>query len=312
MIMFKKTLFASFLLFVSSTVAIAHPWGGLVIDKEGNIYFTFICPFVDDDHLACVWKIDSELELSEALTAQRSPSDIILARTPERLIYGAERSGQNPNYQNRLWSIKNPLNTLILESSTTAGDFIIQAYTVSNDGAVYYANGGDIYILNPDGESMQLGLNQKFNRIQLLKFGPDESLYILADDNLYFLKNETAVLVASDLKEESPENIPFRGANIFFDMVITDTREIYLAYYGDRKVIKVDLSGNIETVLEAKAPWAPHGIDYFDGELYVLESTLGDGRWWEFWKTSDDEIIPRVRKINRSGEISEIFSYSKD
>ncbi len=308
----KKVLAVLAFMVLCSSAARAHPWGGLVIDMMGNIYFTFICPTVDDDHYACVWKIDSNLALSEALNSRQSPSDIILARSPDRQIYGAERFGQHGNYRNRLWQIRESGNSMLLDVTDDDGGFVIQAYTVSGDGTIYYSDRGEIFYLNENSEPVRLNHEINLDRVQLLERGPGGSLYILADNNLYRYDDGSITMVAEGLKEESPANLPFRGANIFFDMVVTEDKEVYLAYYGDRKIIKVNPDGTQQTVLQAKAPWSPHGIDVFNGEIYVLESTLGDGRWWEFWKSSDTEIIPRIRKIDSDGNLSVVYNYTED
>jgi hypothetical protein len=106
--MIQKHIFKLVLLILlTSSNLYSHPWGGLVIDVEGNIYFSFICPLVDDNHYACVWKIDSDLQISEVLKSNRSPSDIILTKSPSGIIFAAERTGQHPNYSNRVWRINN-------------------------------------------------------------------------------------------------------------------------------------------------------------------------------------------------------------
>lgn len=136
----KGMLLAVFLVCFARGVP-AHPWGGLVIDATGDIYFTFICPFTSDDHYACVWKL-SDGKITPSLESASSPSDIILAR------------------------------------------------------------------------------NNSFTRIDLMAWGPDETLYIHDRGTLCTLEPATGAitLIASNLREESPEHLPFSGANILFDM----------------------------------------------------------------------------------------------
>lgn len=278
-----------------------------MIDKDGNIYFTFICPMVDDDHFACIWKLEPDLDLYEVFRSKRSPSDIILSRSPDRSIFGAERTGQNPNYQNTLWRIGDYETEKILEASGLNGIFHIEAYAVSDNNEIYFSREGRIFEANSNEE---INVGSVFNRVQLLATGPDSRLYIIADDDLYVWDKKKLEPIAKKLREDSPENIPFSGANILFDMTVDADRNVYLAYYGGRKVLKVSEDGVITTVLESKAPYSPHGVDYYNGELYVLESTIGDGRWWRFWDRSDDEIVPRIRKIDTQGNVSEVFSYT--
>ncbi len=309
-------LFKAFLLLLVimtfSQKAHAHPWGGLVIDAEGNLYFTFICPFVDDDHYACVWKIDTNQELSEVLKSRRSPSDIVLSRNPDKIIYAAERNGFNPNFTNTLWLIEDSDTSVLIPSNTNQEAFFIQTYTVSNDGTIFFARENSIYKRDSTNTVTEVTLSRDLGRISLLRITPDGSLYILVGGDLYIKKGEELTVLATGLRDENPENLPFRGGNIFFDMAVDDSNNVYLAYYGNREIIRVSSSGEVEGFLESQAPWSPHGIDIFNGEVYVLESTLGDGKWWKFWKWGDTEIIPRVRKVGADGNVSVVFQYDGD
>lgn len=289
----------------------SHPWGGLVIDSEGNIYFTFICPIADNDHYACVWKIDPEQKLSEVLKSQRSPSDIVLSRDIFRNVFGAERTGNAPNYTNSFWKVgANNEGTIILQTRDQ-NIFHIQAYAVHENGDLYFAKDNSLFIRDKEGSVSELDISTPENqRIGLMEFSSSGELYILAGDNLYSFDGNKTSLIAADLKEENPDNIPFRGANILFDMAIDENGSIYLAYYGNRSVIKVTPNGAKSTILEAEGPWSPHGVDIFNGELYVLESTLGDGKWWKFWQ--DERIIPRVRKLGSDGTVSTLYKYETD
>ncbi|MEQ9264958.1 MAG: hypothetical protein RLN81_07050 [Balneolaceae bacterium] len=301
----------SFIVLLSSP-AKAHPWGGLVIDSEGNLYFTFICPFVDDDHYACVWKIDTNQELSEVLKSQRSPSDIILSSSPGRNIYAAERNGYSPNFTNTLWEIQGSEVSILISPNRNQDVFFIQAYAVSDNGTIYFAKENQLFERVSNGKISEVKLGKDLGNIRLLEVGNNGELYIMNSSDLYVKTGDNLRLIAPGLKKEDPENIPFRGANIFFDIAIDKNDNIYLAYYGNRKVIRISLAGEIQTILESQAPWSPHGVDVIDGEVYVLESTLGNGKWWKFWEKEDDEIIPRIRKVDNDGEITELFRYSSD
>ncbi len=306
-------LFQAFLLLLVvmtfSQKAHSHPWGGLVIDAKGNLYFTFICPFVDDDHYACVWKIDSNQELSEVLKSRRSPSDIVLSRNPDRVIFAAERNGFHPNFRNTLWVIEDSDTSVLIPSNTNQEAFFIQAYTVSNDGTIFFAKENSIYRRDSTNTIVEIELGKDLGRINLLEITPDGSLYIMTNSDLYIKKGDELAILATNLKDDNPDNLPFRGANIFFDMAVDESKNVYLAYYGNREIIRVSPSGEIETFLESQAPWSPHGVDVLDGDVYLLESTIGNGKWWKFWERNDDVIIPRVRKVDNNGNVSVVFSY---
>ncbi|MEQ8523676.1 hypothetical protein [Gracilimonas sp.] len=296
-----------FLLLNTNTVS-AHPWGGLVIDQQGNIYFTFICPFVDDDHYACVWQINDQNELTEALESAYSPSDIILSRTPDRMIYAAERNNAGGGLQARLWNIDSTGKKLIIEPTTNEELFFIQTYAVAGDGTVFFARNNQLFKRDEQGQVVEVSLNAEITRIDDVAWGLNDKLYILDRESIKVVEEDGSISVlATGLKEENPENIPFAGANILFDFAVDESGNVYLAYYGNRRVLKVTPAGEVSVFLESEGPWSPHGVDVFNGEVYVLESTFGTSKWWEFWE--EDVIIPRVRKVDAEGEVSTIFEY---
>ncbi|MBO6794199.1 MAG: hypothetical protein JJ895_09820 [Balneolaceae bacterium] len=295
--------------FGSNSVLEAHPWGGLVIDSDGNVYFTFTCPIVDDHHYACVWMIDQDGNTQQILNSRYSPSDIILSRSPSRYVLAAERSGQSPSYRNMLWEIHSDSISQVNPAKNYSNAFHIQAYAIANDSTLYFARDGQLFSLQKNSTASEIDLGRTINRIDLVSIDGDGTLYLVADNALY-KKSETGLkLIANSLKDNDPENIPFRGANILFDMCIDDSGNVYLAYYGNRRVLKVSPSGDVSTLLKSEGPWSPSGVDIYQGELYVLESTIGDGAWWKFWNRDDNELIPRIRKLGKNGTISTIYEY---
>ena len=104
-----------------------------------------------------------------------------------------------------------------------------------------------------------------------------------------------------------PEDVPFSGANIIFDIAVDADENVFLAYFGNRRVLKVDPDGNVSDLLRSEANWAPHGIDVFDGAVYVLESTIGPPSKWQFWR--DSPIAPRIRRLNADGQIEILYQH---
>ena len=304
----KSAVLSVLFLLLGSTNVFSHPWGGLVVDSQGNIYFTFIAPFVDDNHYACVWEIDEEQSLNQVLQSAFSPSDIIVSRSPSRTIFAAERSGSSGGYQARLWAIDGSNKKAIIDPTNDPSVFHIQAYAVSDDGTIFFAKDDQLFKTNKAGSVSQVALKEAFQRIDDLAWGLDNKLYILDRGSIKIVEEDSSVtILAEGLKEENPEGLPFDGANILFDLAVDKQGYVYVAYYGNRRTLKVSPDGKVSVLLYAEGPWSPHGVDVFNGEVYVLESTIGVPKWWEFWKK--DIIIPRVRKVSSGGQVSTVFEY---
>lgn len=289
------------------STANAHPWGGLVIDADGHVYFTFICPLVDDDHYACVWQLGDGTEPTAVLESQRSPSDIVLARSPGRTIYGAERTGSG-HHQSRLWQRASSDWETVVAPTTDPAQFHIQAYAVADDGTLFFARDAQLFKRDTAGTVTPVPLNAPFERIDALAWGPDDALYLLNQGTLHIVASDGTVrTLATGLKEEDPEHLPFSGANILFDLAVDDAGNAYLAYYGNRRVLKVSATGEVSTFLQAATPWSPHGVDVYNGRVYVLESTVGGGTWWKIWERP--VIAPRVRAVHPDGRVTTVFEH---
>lgn len=299
----------------------AHPWGGLVIDSVGRIFFSFVCPIVGDSHVACIWQLDpGETSPKTTLSAQSSPSDLILARSYQRHLYSAEREMYRNEVQAKLWRLMDTgAHQTVIKRTRNPFHFSPEAFTVDHNGTLFFAHEAKIYQHTSSGEisiiagNVQgykdgIGVNAQFDRITSMAWGPDSTLYIVDRDRLRRMRPSGEIdTIAAKVKETSPPNLPFSGANIIFDMAIDSLGNAYLAYYGNRRVLKVSASGEVTTLLEAEEDWSPHGVDCFAGDVYVLESTVGVPAWWQFWKST--EIRPRIRKINQAGEVETIYEH---
>jgi hypothetical protein len=288
-------------------ISFSHPWGGLVIDKYGNIYFTFVSPMAEFDHYACVWKIDKNLNISEFLKSPSSPSDIILSRSLERKIFAAERLNHNGNFTSRLWRLNEKTYHEVISRTKDEREFLTQAFIIDDKGNLVYAVKNRLFSKDKNGITDVLDYSFKFNYITNLAWGPDSSIYILGGDRLLRKdKNNELEIIATSLKQEDPEDLPFAGANIIFDMTVDEEGNVYLAYYGNKRILKILPNGK-QIVYSISSPWIPHGIDYYKGEIYILESRSISDSIFTFWKR--DRIIPRVRKIDKNGKSSILYEH---
>ncbi len=287
----------------------AHPWGGLVVDRHERIFFTFVCPMVGEQHAACVWEFDPDRPPRAALESASSPSDIVLARSPGGTVYAAERLAAGATHQAGLWRLATPGGwSAVIPMTSDPRVFHVQAYAVDDSGNLYFARDARLFMRAPNGSVSSVQIDAPLDRIDALVWGQDRKLYLLDRGRLYVRQPDGRLRTrATGLKQEDPEHLPFSGANILFDLAVDEDGAAYLAYYGNRRVLRVSPSGKVTTALDAQAPWSPHGVDVHDGSVYVLESTIRRAAWWRFWQRP--EIVPRVRALRPDGSVTTLFEY---
>lgn len=263
----------------------AHPGSGIVLDKEGNIYFT--------DTGKGVWKIDTQGKLSFL------PASKFHWMTIDAIGNFAESPESFGEYFERVIT-KNNKPSLIMCS-----DFPL---VVNKDGNIYYAytrrGSGKIIKRTPDGKESIFASNKIFEFINGITAGADGSLYITesSNPNANTIRKITmdgtvsiiATFVGKDGKDLPLETVPSycRG------LVVDSTGTIYVAATGSRSVLKISPQGKITTIVQATSPWTPTGVAIFHGEVYILE--------WHDVTRENLEVrsayIPRVRKIGLDGK----------
>jgi len=271
----------------------AHPGSGIVLDKEGNIYFT--------DTGKGVWKIDTQGKLSflPASKFHWMTIDAIGSFTQSPKSFG--------EYFERV-TTKNNKPSLIMCS-----DFPL---VVNKDGNIYYAytrGSGKIIKRTPDGKESIFASNKIFEFISGIAAGTDGSLYITesSNANANTIRKITtdgtisiiATFVGKDGKDLPLETVPSycRG------LVVDSTGTIYVAATGSRSVLKISPQGKITTIVQATSPWTPTGVAIFHGEVYILE--------WHDVTRENLEVrsayIPRVRKIGLDGKQTIVATVSR-
>jgi sugar lactone lactonase YvrE len=283
------TLFFLAFLFIGGEV-LAHPGSGIVVDRQGNVYFV--------DTGSGVWKIDR----AGKLTRLSGPAYHWMAID----IDGRLSNAALPYFSTESATVarvgSNP--TLLLSS-----DFPI---TVGPDGSLYYpwASSEDqvqIFRLSPSGATTVLktlpparsasGMLRWRNGIAAsaegsIYYSEDRAIRkISRDGELTTVINDLSVPDCEPVTGIETELGPYcRGLDV--DSVGT----VYVAATGCRAVMKITPDRKVTTVLQAESPWSPTGVAVFGSDLYVLEytHTAGDDR---------REWIPRVRKVASDGAV---------
>ena len=287
-------LFNLVLYLLVGTTTSAHPGSGIVVDRNGQVYFT--------DTGKGVWKIDAQGKLTYI------PASRFHWMTIDLSGYFAESQKNFGEYFERV-TPQSSKPTLIMCS-----DFPL---VVNKDGNMYYADtkhsSAKIVRRTPDGKESVLASDKIFEFINGIAAGQDGSIYITEASNANvntirkITMNGTVTIIATFVGKTA-NDLPLEMVPSYCRGLAVDAQGfIYVAATGSRSVLKISPQGIVSTILQDPSPWTPTGVTVFNGEVYVLE--------WHDVAASDLEVrtayIPRVRKIGIDGKITTLATVSR-
>jgi sugar lactone lactonase YvrE len=287
-------LFASFALTMRSGSVLAHPSSGIVVDREGQVYFQDIVG-------GAIWKIDAQSKLTKyydklgghwmALDGEGS-----FSRANLRLVKRITPFGARP--------------ALIVADG---GAPIV----VNRDGNLYYGHslldGGRVAVgitkTSPDGKQtlfspdLKKTLEKTDDGVFGLASGPNGSVYVSTWDSVLRVDQDGTVItvarpvVVNDCDEDRADHKPSNRLPYLRGLAVGAAGTVYAAATSCHRVLKIAPDGKVETILKAERPWSPTGVAVYGEDVYTLEYTNANGGPNEGW-------IPRVRKLGHDGKVS--------
>jgi DNA-binding beta-propeller fold protein YncE len=138
-----------------------------------------------------------------------------------------------------------------------------------------------------------------------MAFGTDGRLYFIGNANLHKLTPDGNMsVVAHNLATAHPADNPnpaSRGTGLF-GIAVDAQDNVFVADYGNRRVLKITPDGRSTIAMRAEPPWAPTGVALKDGNLYTLE----------FGFTPPSTYTPRVRRLSLDGKIIVLALFGED
>lgn len=285
-------------LLLAGSEVLAHPGSGIVVDRQGNVYFI--------DTGAGVWKIDRAGKLTQlSRTAYHWMAIDINDRLAHVTLpyYSSEdatiaRVGSNP--------------TLLISS-----DYPI---TVGPDGSLYYpwahtADRVQIFRLAPSGNTTVFKTlpparspSGELRWRNGITASADGSIYYSEDRAIRKISPDgTLATVIENLSVPGCESVPGVESELgtYCRGLDVDTKgTVYVAAAGCRAVLKITADKKVTTVLRASSPWSPTAVALSGSDLYVLEyiHTANENR---------REWVPRVRKISSDGTVVTIATIDR-
>lgn len=283
----------------------AHPAWAIVIDRNNQIYFSDI---------ETVWKIDAQGKLTvfRAGVSGRHVHEITLDENDNLLGVDNGYEPSTQRFSAALWKMT-PDGQFSYVVSPTFNPPKAMTNWKDRAGNSYYVGQGDnaahdIFVLkrSPDGKVITLAGNHKagdeFRQVALysvggMAFGSDGTLYFTDNSNVRKMTSDgTMSLLAGNLALENRADSPLPDSPLtrLFGIAVDPQGNAFVADYGNRRILKIAADGKSTTLLREEKPWAPTGVAFKDGNLYILE----------FGFTLPSTYTPRVRKLASDGKIT--------
>ena len=247
------------LLLATAAPGAAHPGVGLVMDRQGNVFYT---------DLAHVWRIAPDGRKSIAM---RDVHTHELALDATDNLYGEDLQFQGGDkWRRRLW-MRTPagaVRDVIPWRSGFPRDFGVVR---DRAGATYWIESTRKRSLlrkrSPDGRLTTLAPQARLGSpLNWLTVAADGSIYVVDGRDLRRIDpNGEVSTVAPALA--GPRKDPWLGG-----MAIDPRGNVYVAVYSDSRVVRVTPGGKVAAVARSAAPWAPSGVLVApNGDLWILE-----------------------------------------
>lgn len=258
-----------------STVAAAHPAVGIVIDREGTVFFS------DTVH---VWMNRPDGHKAIAVRDVHTHElrlDADGALVGEHLAYDAGR------WSHRVWrrGRDGQVHDLVPTRPGFLGDYHDVALQQDAGGTIYWMEGRQPASLRARGRGAAIRTIAEFpfDNQSWLSVQPDGTAYVSEDGVVWRVRpGAAAERLAADLSS-SRERLAVMGVAEGADGAV------YVAAYADGVVRRLR-AGRIEVVATSGQGWGPTGVAVApDGTLWVLEAS-----------TSNQQ---RVRRVGRDGRV---------
>lgn len=283
-----------------SKKAWAHEGWGIVVDRNGQIYFS-------DIPTNTIWKINRLGKLEVAVANQHSHALILGA---DGNIYGSHENG-------RVWKITPDNHYTEILAPNPNFPLNLHCFIIDGKGNICSMNAkgvqtGQVMLLKrcTDGKVTTIAGSKKgykdgkgeeaqFIWIDGMTWAPDSSLYLT--DGPYVRKvtmDGVVSTVAGKLTKES------MGEDLM-GLTAASNGDLFIADYSSRRILKINREGKIETLLKSGSIWSPTGVTLVGKELYVFEhlrmplvilGNIGIGPYI------------RIRKVAANGTITTIYT----
>lgn len=283
----------------------AHEGWGIVVDRQGQVYFS-------DIPTNTIWKVNREGRVEVVANDKHSHALVLDAHGN---LYGTHHHPTLPTRS--IWKLAPDGRLTDVVSPNDAFPLHLQSFLIDANGVIFSENpyrppDSEVLLLRrtPDGQVSALagsargfkdgrGREAQFTRIDGMAFAPDGSLYV-ADGA--FVRRVTPDGTVATLNKEPLTQM--RWDEDLMGLALDANAHVYVADYSGRRVLELAPDGKIGRVYETGGwLWSPTGVTVSGQELYLLEHLrmplviLGDLRIGPY---------ARIRKISKDGSATHL------
>lgn len=273
---------------LAANLSLAHPGIGIVMDSKGTVFYT---------DLSHVWKITPDGTHTKSVSNVHT-HELYLDQNDN--LYGMHEwyEGEATDvWKHYTWCLDRN-GTLERTSPVISGAIVNHKLVVDSFGNSYFSKptgDNELLMQETSTEKIRQFSNHQFKDIRWLHIpATGESVYVV--DMLSVLKvlpNGKVELLAENLKSYQSHVNSIADRHYIMGVWCDATANVYVAVFGERKVIRIRSDGTVQHYLEADKGWAPTGgVFAKDGSLWLLEYA------------TNNKV--RVRKITPSGTV-EVF-----
>jgi hypothetical protein len=215
----------------------------LFLDEAGNVYGTdnMYDPATNRDSVA-VWRMTPAGEFKYLLAPTDNP--------PRGLGMWRDRAGNTYAWERNDYRKR--------------GAWLVRR---SPDGTVTRLAGSDYGHADGRGEKASFGITR------FTALGPDGSVYVTDESYVRRVAPDGAVTtLAADIRVDRTDKPEEKGTPSYLSGISVDPQGfVYVADFGNGRVIRIAPDRKTETVFRSEHPWSPNGVAWSGGALYVME-----------------------------------------
>lgn len=260
----------------------AHPGIGIVMDFQGNVFYT---------DLHQVWKIASSGQRSMVVPGVHTHELALDAAGNlfgEHLWYEGDATKKWGHY---VWCLARD-GKVSKVIPPTEGFLTHYSFVRDGQGTMYFAEGDPRTVIRRRTDDGKVVLHSPgpFRDIRWMHARPDGTLYVVDGADLRRVQTDGKVrTVSRGLSEKSIAQFQVQDHHRVMGLWTDAPGNAYVAVFGGRVVKKVTPGGLVSVVARSAPPWSPTGgLIAPDGSLWLLEYSV--------------QNTARVRRITPDGK----------